>query len=422
MPFKMLQFFSKTYLAGYAVYVALLFNIQFDKVLDWYALGLLIFGFCCVRPQSITGLWRAVLLNTPTKVFTVSLFGLVIVLSIATFQQLPRTIGILSLGAQCWVPFGLSIVTVLILIAQKSKDAHLFFLKIFVAGAITIAGFDLWIYYEQWAKLIPMDVGNPHRELADAYIFFIPFIWAIALQAQSAVKKVLLWGLLLLISFIAIGSGARGIYIAILLEWVLLIGLSLTPFFFGKLLLPFKKTILLLALLTLLIWIAATYFFPHFFWGAIDRGFGIEDRILHTWNPTWFFITKQPWAGYGFGPSIWNEVYAANQIYLPGALNVGSAHNWALQLGFLGGLPAVALIIFFTIAFFWQFTMFVSTNRLALSLKKIAFSAGLTYFAFFMIRGLVETPNWKPFYLLTAIFLYLIWQFKKGPPNPSTAN
>ena len=46
---KPFAFLAKLYLLAYALYVALLFNVRWDKQLDWYALGLILLGLPCIQ-------------------------------------------------------------------------------------------------------------------------------------------------------------------------------------------------------------------------------------------------------------------------------------------------------------------------------------------------------------------------------------
>jgi hypothetical protein len=401
---------TQIFLLGYAIYVALLFNVAFDKLFNWYALGLVFLGFCCVRPEQITGLWQTLTSSATMKLFSASMLGIVLILSVATFRQLPQTEGLLSLGAQCWVPFALATLSCLILLEYKNGISYL--LKVFTAGAITIACFDIWLYYQQWAAITPMDVGNRHRELADAYIFFIPFLFLLAILNNSSLYKLTIWTLIILMSALSIGSGARGIYIVLAIEWVILLRVAVFPLFSDKPLIPFKKGLFPFSTLILVFFVTAHYIFPQFFFGALHRGLSVDARMLHTWQPTLYFIAQEPLSGFGLGLNAWNSVYAANQIHLPGAINVGSAHNWILQLGFQGGVPLIGLMALLVFSYYWQAVkIFVYPNS-DLLLKKSSFIIGLVFFGFYVVRGLVETPNWKPFYLLVTFFLLLCCEYR----------
>jgi O-antigen ligase len=219
---------------------------------------------------------------------------------------------------------------------------------------------------------------------------------------------VVAWTLIVLITALSIGSGSRGIYIVLTLEWLILLVVSLTGALLNSLrLLSFKKLFLLLIAVLLALVVAAHWLSPQLFFGALQRGFTVDDRILSTWKPTMLFIGNALWGGYGFGPAIWNAVYKIYQPQMPGAINFGGAHNWLLQIGFLGGVPAIALSLGLIVSFFWQLRNILANTHFNLVIKKVALSMGLSFFAFYLIRGLVETPSWKPFYLLLSCFLYL---------------
>jgi len=407
---KPFTFLAKLYLLGYAIYVALLFNVRLDKELDWLGLGLVLLGLFCIRSQQIASLWQTLTLNPAMKLFSISLAGLVLVLSIATFRQLPQTQGLLSLGAQCWMPLTLSIVTALILMSIKNPAMIL--LAIFSLGAATIAGFDIALYYQQLSSASPMGVGNRHRDLTDAYIFFLPFIWACAIFAKSKLSRVILWMLIILISVLSVGSGSRGVYIVLPFELLILMLILFFFGFFKKRLISFTNLMSILVILGLALWSAVLWLSPVLFNSALSRGLLVDERMLHTWKPTIFFISNAPWFGYGLGVSVWNTTYAAYQQQLADTINFGGAHNWILQLGFVGGLPAIILMLLLTAALFWQLKLICSNVHIKLWLKKLALVIGLSFFAFYIVRGLVETPNSKPFYLLITCFLYLAWQYQ----------
>ncbi|MBU3593268.1 O-antigen ligase family protein [Polynucleobacter sp. 71A-WALBACH] len=418
LPVRSFSFLTKLYLLGYAIYVILLFNVKFDKALDWYALGLVFYGLCCLRSRHIDALWNTFKSTPALKVFGLSLLGLVLALSAATFRQLPQTSGLLSLGAQCWVPLALSIITASIL--MSTKNANTFLLTIFSLGAATIAGFDIGLYSQQWSSPIPMDVGNSHRDLADAYTFFLPFVWTLAIFAKSKFYRVLLWILIILIGMLSVGAGSRGVYIALFFEWLILMLISAFGVFLkknnneDKRLISFTKLTAIGAILGLALWATVHWLSPDLFYGALSRGLQVDDRMLSTWKPTILFISNEPWFGYGFGPSIWNAVYSAHQIQLPGAINFGGAHNWLLQLGFLGGIFAIAFTLCLIVGVFWQLRLILDNIQIDLPIQNAALALGLSFFTFYLVRGLVETPNWKPFYLLMTYLLYLSWKYKSS--------
>ena len=135
-------------------------------------------------------LWGALKSTLAMKLFTISLTGLAVVFSIATFRQLPQTVGIFSLGAQCLAPFALSVTTTLVL--MSTKDVPSFLLKAFTLGAAVIAGTDFWLYCQEGFSrgyIADSDFSFIHRGFADAYIFFMPFIWVFAIVAKCRVES-----------------------------------------------------------------------------------------------------------------------------------------------------------------------------------------------------------------------------------------
>jgi len=383
------------YLAGYALYVGLLFNYHLDKFLDFYAVVMVFFGIVLLRKDQLHSLVSTIAAFKSLKIFVGTALSLAIIFTLATLMQTSWWIGAMSLGAQYLGPFALSLVAASFFLATNNSIKIIFTFSIF--AVLNMVVYEIVLYVVQWSSAGHFLEDHSHRWCSDAYIFFFPLVALSLVCINSIFIKRCVYFLIAAMFALAVGSGSRGVYLSLSFELFILLLLALHIRWIAK-----KQFLIILLALFLILLLAIHYLAPTLAEATLNRGLKIDDRLLSTWGPTWTFISKSPILGYGFGKNVWDAQYLLYQKGHPDAINVGNAHSWLLQVGFLGGIFSMITLCGLILGFFSQAKNIFMNAKYTSALRLFALALCLGFFGFYITHGAVETPNWKPLFLLLA--------------------
>ncbi|WP_281776961.1 hypothetical protein [Polynucleobacter sp. KF022] len=388
------------YLYFFSIYVIFVFNEFLAKPVDFYALVLIIIGLPLINRANVKLIFTSIAGSKSAIVICLSILVISILFFTATLFQLPQTNGLIAFFAQYGVHIALP--AIVLLVIPLNKESIRFIFNCLLAALIILALNDIALYIWQYLNFSKIGEDFSHRWFGDGYVFLYPFLLGHLLNATSekdnrnqsqithgGLYQLMLYLLLILIIFLAGGTGARSTYGIILLQ--------ITIFFYFKCrqlgLARASSILIVITFVYLLVNFILGFLAPKLYSGAIDRGLQIYDRIEHTWMPGIYFISKAPLLAYGFGVPAWNEAYALYSESYPNAINVGSTHNWFLATGFLGGVCAIFAQFMMTAGIiYWSF---VGINNKNLEIKSWVWILLISFISFYLCKGLVEFTTYK---------------------------
>lgn len=238
-----------------------------------------------------------------------------------------------------------------------------------------------------------------HRKWAYPLVVFIPF--AIAQLRLHRGKTAVFWFLVLVIeSFMVIGSGARGAWIALFAVFALW-----GCFEFNRR--QIAGVVVVACVLALVGYLALP---PTIVKNRLAQGADTSNRTTGTWGPTIDMMRDRPVLGYGYGRSIYNDEFnrrASTEDNWSIKKSIGP-HSVYLEAGFSGGLVALTVFIAFcagTLLHGLRST-FRATN---LDDRLLALAATSAFAGHFITRGTFESVHWSPLIVLLPIIVQCSW-------------
>ena len=243
-----------------------------------------------------------------------------------------------------------------------------------------------------------------HRKWAYPLTVFIPF--AIAQLRLSRGKTAAFWVLVLAAeSFMVIGSGARGAWLALFAVFAL----------WGCLELNRRQIAGVVVICCGLAVLGYLVLPPTIVKDRLAQGADTSNRTSGTWGPTIDMMRDRPVLGYGYGRPIYNAEFnrrAPAEEAWSIKKSIGP-HSVYLETGFSGGLVALAIFVTFCAG--------VLVHGLRGTLRAtnfddrlLALAATSAFLGYFVVRGAFESVRWSPLIVLLPIIVQCSWGTSKG--------
>lgn len=397
--------FRQYYLFFLGGYVCTVFNENISRVVDFIALGLVIFGLFLIRKENFDTFILVIKSSKKLFLLFISLIALSILFLLSTMIHNFNLNGLISFLAQYGVHCALLVTSVLI-VSINFLNLDLFW-KSFICSEIIYVLYDLLIYLTEIMNISIDSIQYHHRWFGDGFVFLTPFLLLrIDIENNQKFRLALLF-LLITVILLAGGTGSRSTYLILSAQ----IGVFTACTLYKKKL-RLKVTLALSLLSLVCLTVLLSIVDQAMFFEAIKRAFRVQDRIQYAWIPGESLISQSPWFGYGFGSQSWDNAYYQYMSKIgrleSGTPFIGSTHSWFLNAGYFGGIFAM-IIQFILSACIFLLSIENITNKESKS-SALAIAIMVSFISFYILRGLVEFTTYKYLFLLAygVIFIKIL--------------
>jgi hypothetical protein len=396
----MISNLHKIFLYALGGYWVIILNQHFNtplKFIPWALIALATFLLIADKNLKINALtqifrggdsrWLAVLL--------ISVLGMTLFFFMGSIKNLPNTRSLFDFLTIYLGPILLGVLAAAIIPKKMKSLEHL--LNFCVIAILFLAVTELLHYLREIYRFGAISKNHYiHRWFADGYLFFLPFLLVKYIKTDCRKKKYFyLFGISSVVLFVSIIASRAA-------TLILIFQLIVTTWCFRS-----KKLFFGFCVLILITTLAAFIFTPWAMKSVGDRLFLIINRFNDALIPGYDGFINSLWLGNGFGSYPWNHAYEFFLSNHPNwvGVNTGHSHNFFLEIAFIGGIFALCFGIVICIIIVKKL-LFLS--RLTSSnIEPFAFAILLSFFSFYIFRGIVEAPRWEPLGIVITWFFLL---------------